>query len=237
MHVRIIEVGVHLRRGIRQTAGAEFLRHRRAGRALLGWRLRRYQDDRCRHRQDRDCPHVYLEGTDPCAQARVICQDDAAIITLNPINSAGTYVGALTGWLGFAYDGYGYSGGLTQVAQLGYPVALDGGLLMERTDSLGIIDGNCSNNTIIGSLMTDGSSGGPWVLNLALPPSLAGTAFGQAAGLTGTRPAMTSKSMFRLHAALDRRCAGHRGAGAPPRYLRARSPAGSMRVSVVSRCT
>jgi hypothetical protein len=70
---------------------------------------------------------------------------------------------------------------VTQVAQLGYPVALDGGLLMERTDSLGYIDGNLVNNTIIGSLMTGGSSGGPWVLNLGLPPSLAGTAFGQAA--------------------------------------------------------
>ena len=123
----------------------------------------------------------YLDGTDPCAQAGVICQDDVAIITLNPIDSAGTYIGALTGWLGFAADGYGYTGGLTQVAQLGYPVALDSGSLMERTDSQGYIDGNLVNNTIIGSLMTGGSSGGPWVLNLGLQPSLAGTAFGQAA--------------------------------------------------------
>jgi V8-like Glu-specific endopeptidase len=122
----------------------------------------------------------YLDGTDPCAQAGVICQDDVAVITLNPLN--GTYVGTNTGWLGVAADGYGFTGSATtQITQLGYPVALDGGQLMERTDSLGYVDINRSNNTIIGSLMTGGSSGGPWVVNLGLPPSLSGTAFGQAA--------------------------------------------------------
>ena len=124
----------------------------------------------------------YLDGTDPCAQAGVICQDDVAIITLNPIDirhlrrhehrMARCRRGRI--WL--------HRGALTQVAQLGYPVALDGGLLMERNNSLGNVDGNRSNNTIIGSLMTGGSSGGPWVLNLGMPPSLSGTAFGQAAG-------------------------------------------------------
>lgn len=122
----------------------------------------------------------YFDGTDPCAQPGVVCQDDVALITLNAVN--GTYIGRNTGWLGVAADGYGFTGSaLTQITQLGYPVALDGGALMERNDSLGYVDGNSSNNTIIGSLMTGGSSGGPWVLNLGMPPSLSGTGFGQAA--------------------------------------------------------
>jgi V8-like Glu-specific endopeptidase len=120
----------------------------------------------------------YLDGTDPCATAGVVCQDDVAVITLNPLN--GTYVGTNTGWLGVGADGYGFVSGLTHITQLGYPVALDGGLLMERNDSQGHVDGSLSNNTIIGSLMTGRSSGGPWVVNLGIPPSLSGTSFGQA---------------------------------------------------------
>jgi hypothetical protein len=52
---------------------------------------------------------------------------------------------------------------------------------MQRDDSQGFRASNFSNNTIIGSLMTGGSSGGPWVVNLGLPPSLSGTGFGTAA--------------------------------------------------------
>jgi V8-like Glu-specific endopeptidase len=123
----------------------------------------------------------YFDGTDPCAQAGVICQDDVAILTLNLLDGTGTYVGTFTGWLGAGADGYGFTGSAqTQITQLGYPVALDGGELMERDDSLGYVDGSLSNNTIIGSLMTGGSSGGPWVVNLGMPPSLSGTSFGQA---------------------------------------------------------
>jgi V8-like Glu-specific endopeptidase len=118
----------------------------------------------------------YFDGTNSCFQAGVICQNDVAVITLNQ-----PYVGTNTGWLGVGADGYGFTpAAWTQITQLGYPVALDGGLLMERNDSLGYVDGNRSNNTIIGSLMTGGSSGGPWVLNLGMPPSLSGTDFGQA---------------------------------------------------------
>jgi V8-like Glu-specific endopeptidase len=125
---------------------------------------------------------AYFEGTDPCAQAGVICQDDVAIITLIPLNDTGTYAGTSTGWLGIGADGYGFTtSGLTQITQLGYPGKLDGGQLMERNDSQGYVDGTLSNNTIIGSLMTEGTSGGPWVVNLGIPPSLSGTSFGQAA--------------------------------------------------------
>jgi hypothetical protein len=64
------------------------------------------------------------------------------------------------------------------ITQVGYPVALDGGALEERNDSQGYISTDLSNNTIIGSLETGGSSGGPWVVNLGLRPALDGTSFG-----------------------------------------------------------
>ena len=37
-----------------------------------------------------------------------------------------------------------------------------------------------SNNTIIGSLMCEGSSGGPWLVNFGIRPSLTGTTAGTA---------------------------------------------------------
>ena len=52
---------------------------------------------------------------------------------------------------------------------------------MERNDSQGFVSTSLSNNTIIGSLMTGGSSGGPWLVNLGNPPSLSGISFGSAA--------------------------------------------------------
>jgi hypothetical protein len=76
-------------------------------------------------------------------------------------------------------EGYGYTPqNIAQLTQLGYPVALDGGLLMQRTDSYGFVDGNASNNTVIGSLQTGGSSGGPWLVNFGIKPALSGTAVG-----------------------------------------------------------
>jgi hypothetical protein len=49
---------------------------------------------------------------------------------------------------------------------------------MQRTDSCGFVDGNASNNTVIGSLQTGGSSGGPWLVNFGIKPVLSGTAVG-----------------------------------------------------------
>ena len=43
---------------------------------------------------------------------------------------------------------------------------------MERNDAQGSISAENSNNTIIGSLMTQGSSGGPWLVNLGVTPTL-----------------------------------------------------------------
>jgi len=120
----------------------------------------------------------YFNGTDNCAVNGIVCPDDVAIITQN-VDGSGNYPGVYTGWFGYGTDGYGYNGsGQALINQLGYPVALDGGLLMERNDSQGVITPASSNNTIIGSLMTGGSSGGPWLVNLGAPPSLSGVGFG-----------------------------------------------------------
>ncbi|KVK78739.1 hypothetical protein WS91_00440 [Burkholderia sp. MSMB1498] len=122
----------------------------------------------------------YFDGSDPCAVAGVVCQDDVAVIVLTP--QGGAYAGNSAGWYGYGWNGYSYnSSGLAQIDQLGYPVALDNGVFMERNGSQGFVSAGYSNNTIIGSLMTGGSSGGPWLVNLGMPPALNGTGFGNAA--------------------------------------------------------
>lgn len=121
----------------------------------------------------------YLNGTDPCAQSGVICQNDVALIELNAQNNA--FVGAQTGWYGWGADGWGFNGAttsLTHITQIGYPVCLDNGERMERNDSYGFKSVSQSNNTVIGSLMCGGSSGGPWLNNFGVRPTLTGTSNG-----------------------------------------------------------
>ena len=122
----------------------------------------------------------YYNGTDACAVPGVVCQDDVAVITLRP--QSGIYAGNRAGWYGYGWNGYGFTPNSTAlIDQLGFPVALDGGLLMQRNDSQGYVASSFSNNTVIGSLMTGGSSGGPWLVNLGIQPVLSGTSFGSAA--------------------------------------------------------
>jgi hypothetical protein len=110
---------------------------------------------------------------DNCYQIGVICPDDVALITVYPQN--GQYPGTATGWFGFGYNGYSYNGaGQALITQLGYPADLDMGFLMQRNDSQGFVYAPFSNNTIVGTLFTPGSSGGPWVVNLGAPPALSG---------------------------------------------------------------
>jgi V8-like Glu-specific endopeptidase len=111
---------------------------------------------------------AYYNGTDNCAVYGVVCPDDVALIVLNgtPGNNAG--------WFGYWYGGGYTSGGLFQITQLGYPAGLDNAAYMERTDSYGYRSSSNSNNTIIGSNMNGGSSGGPWLENFGLPSVLTG---------------------------------------------------------------
>ena len=75
----------------------------------------------------------YYSGTESCAVSGVVCPNDVAVIVLNP--QGGVYAGAKTGYYGYGWNGYGYTPqNIAQLTQLGYPVALHGGLLMQRTD-------------------------------------------------------------------------------------------------------
>lgn len=120
----------------------------------------------------------YFNGTDGCLSG-VVCPNDVAVLTLNTIG--GGYAGTATGWLGYGWNGYGFSGNTTHLSQLGYPVCLDNGQLMERNDSGAFVSASLKSNTVIGSLMCGGSSGGPWALNLGVRPALTGTTSGSAA--------------------------------------------------------
>jgi V8-like Glu-specific endopeptidase len=151
-------------------------------------------------------PTAYYNGTDACAVAGVVCQDDVAVLVLTA-SATGKYPGTSTGWYGYGWNGYGFTGGLTQITQLGYPVCLDNGFYMERNDSYGFTSSGNSNNTLIGSLMCGGSSGGPWLVNLGLRPSLTGTSAGTAPdpnvvvgvtswGYTSTSPKQQGASPF-----------------------------------------
>jgi V8-like Glu-specific endopeptidase len=123
---------------------------------------------------------AYFNGTDACFQYGVICPDDVAVLILNP-NAAGGYVGASTGWYGYGWDGYGFVNNQTHITQIGYPAGLDNAALMERNDSSGFVNVTYSRNTIIGSNMDGGSSGGPWLVNFGTPPALTGETAGSAA--------------------------------------------------------
>lgn len=114
----------------------------------------------------------------------VVCNNDIGVLILSSqfTDFGEEWAGDLAGWMGYSWNGWGYNSEYqVLISQLGYPVNLDGGELMERTDSQGYVDFTQRINTIIGSLQTGGSSGGPWVLNLGIPPSLNNTSFGFAA--------------------------------------------------------
>lgn len=113
-------------------------------------------------------PAAWLAGTDPCTVPGVVCEDDVAVIVLNGLP------GNAAGFLGFAWDTGFTEQNLFQITQLGYPGGLDFGLFMERNDSFGYISVANSDNTILGSNMDGGSSGGPWVENFGLPATLTG---------------------------------------------------------------
>jgi V8-like Glu-specific endopeptidase len=118
----------------------------------------------------------YFDGTDACAVSGVICANDVALVVVTPQRNK--LPGTTAGWFGYGYDGFGYGTGYGQIDQLGYPATLDRGNLMQRNASMASVKAEFAGNQIIGSLMTGGSSGGPWVVNLGIAPALNGTTFG-----------------------------------------------------------
>jgi hypothetical protein len=135
-------------------------------------------------------PTPYFNGTDTCQSGAigVVCNNDIATVVLAPKN--GVYAGtAVGGWNGYGWNGYSYIASpvfgnhtVAQITQLGYPVAIDGGAQMQRNDSYGKYialtgaNGKQLRNTQLGSAMTGGSSGGPWMVNFGTRPTTSSSA-------------------------------------------------------------
>jgi V8-like Glu-specific endopeptidase len=127
---------------------------------------------------------TYFDGTDLChSQARgVVCENDVAVIVIeSKQNAAGVaeFAGDRTGWYGVGWNQTGFtSSGVSQITQLGYPGCLDDAAFMQRNDSLTNISPEFTGNSVFGSLMCGGSSGGPILINFGVRPNLTGTVAG-----------------------------------------------------------
>jgi V8-like Glu-specific endopeptidase len=133
-------------------------------------------------------PTPYLNGTDTCTQVGVVCNNDIATVVLNA--RSGTHAGdALGGWYAYGWNGYSYVANsamgratVADITQLGYPVSFDQGFQMQRNNSFGkYVSQRAKNrknllNTQMGSALTGGSSGGPWIVNFGVAPSIDGGA-------------------------------------------------------------
>jgi V8-like Glu-specific endopeptidase len=124
----------------------------------------------------------YYDGTDSCFTKGVVCNNDIAIITMAP-NASGQLPGNVVGWYGYGWNGYSFTpsfgaASLASITQLGYPVAFDSGMMMERNDGVGSYwsPGAGAKQTILGSAMTGGSSGGPWLVNFGTVPNVSSAA-------------------------------------------------------------
>ncbi|MEO1702980.1 MAG: trypsin-like serine protease [Pseudomonadota bacterium] len=127
-------------------------------------------------------PTPYVNGTDTCTVSGVVCNNDIATVVLT---IRGKHAGdGLGGWYNYGWNGYGFVNSslfgetVNEITQLGYPVAWDNGYHMLRNNSFGVYDvqtgtnGQQVINTILGSPMTGGSSGGPWLVNFGTAPWL-----------------------------------------------------------------
>ncbi|MBE9067679.1 trypsin-like serine protease [Leptolyngbya cf. ectocarpi LEGE 11479] len=137
-------------------------------------------------------PAAYYNGTDTCdPNARgIVCNNDIALVALNN-NSSRRQAGDLVGYYGYGWDNYSFSRPapsfagafgnnlFAAITQLGYPAAHDSGLKMQMNNAYGsYVSRNNLENTWLGSAMTGGSSGGPWLVNLGQNAS--GASYGNA---------------------------------------------------------
>ncbi len=124
---------------------------------------------------------AYPDGTAPC-DSGVVCRDDIALLVLQPqADDTGQpyYAGQRTGWFSHISGPQPFAAsGLTHVTQLGYPVCLDNGALMQRNDAQAVVSADNRNNTVMGSLMCGGASGGPIIANFGIKPALTSTTEG-----------------------------------------------------------
>ena len=127
----------------------------------------------------------YYDGTDSCYSSGVVCSNDIATLLVPKITTTannGKYLGQVYGFIAYGYNAYGFvSNALfssytsAQITQLGYPSAFDSGVQMQRTDSLGRAvtwSDSTTYNTVMGTALTGGSSGGPWIVNFGTVPTV-----------------------------------------------------------------
>lgn len=125
----------------------------------------------------------YFDGTDVChpQSPGIVCANDIAVIVLEPKERSGEqyFAGEDTGWYSIGWNFAGFSAqGTAQLTQLGYPGCLDHGAVMQRNASIGSVSSEFSGNVIFGSMMCEGSSGGPILVNFGNAPKLTGTVEG-----------------------------------------------------------
>lgn len=144
-------------------------------------------------------PAPYVNGTDTCQTGApgVVCNNDIATVRLLPKN--GAYAGStLGGWYSYGWNGYSFiatpifgNATVAAITQIGYPAAIDNGYQMLRGDSFGKYiamagaNGKVLKNIQLGSAMTGGSSGGPWLVNFGTAPVVTGSASLGKAGTVG----------------------------------------------------
>jgi V8-like Glu-specific endopeptidase len=91
---------------------------------------------------------------------------DFALIALNEVNTnfGPVAIGDATGWLGWLSSSAAFS----HVTMLGYPSALDAGERMQQTNSQ-TFSLEHPNAAVFGSQLSQGSSGGPYVMSFGQP--------------------------------------------------------------------
>ena len=185
-------------------------------------------------------PSTYFDGTDTCeaGASGVVCNNDLATIVLNLQNGV-TAAARLGGSYGYGWNGFGSiaspafgSATVSDITQLGYPGAFDSGFQMQRNNSFGktIIstgsNGRKLKQTQLGSALTGGSSGGPWLVNFGTKPNIDKTeaSLGSASdlntvvgvtswGLTAVGANVQGSSFFGQNAEFPLADYGGRGAG------------------------
>lgn len=140
-------------------------------------------------------PTVYLNGSDTCQVSGIVCNNDLAVIELAKENNKYPTAFPQIRYYAYGWNGYGNVNNQSQITQLGYPCGIDNCTMMQRNDSLSSYSGTGSGSTplqyTIGSQMTGGSSGGPWVVNFGTAGNLTGAGAG-AAGIRNVVQATTS---------------------------------------------
>jgi len=132
---------------------------------------------------------TYYAGTDTCARSApgIVCNNDIAVVALasNGGQKAGQALGGTYRW---GFNGYSYVRSpafknlvVADITQLGYPASFDSGYQMQRNNSFGkyvVQLGRRTTtrkpllNTQLGSALTGGSSGGPWLVNFGTVPTI-----------------------------------------------------------------